>query len=101
VQHDHLLVGLGDLCADTERHADAHGSKCARIDAVPRRELWDRLAAVVEDLLAVDAQDAIAVHEVTDLLAQPQRVNRRLGRRELLLGLRHLLHVADAQALAP
>src|SRR5262249_57628553 len=75
--------------------------ECTRIDAVPRRELWDRLAAVVEDLLAVDAQDAIAVHEVTDLLAQPQRVNRRLGRGELLLGLRHLLHVADAQALPP
>ena len=101
VQYYHLLVGLGDLCADAERHPDAHGSECTRIDAVPRRELRDRLAAVVEDLLAVDAQDAIAVHEVTDLLAQPQRVNRRLGRGELLLGLRHLLHVADAQALAP
>src|SRR5262249_54090960 len=98
---DHLLIGLGDLRAGTEKHADAHGSECTRIDAGPRRELWDRLAAVVEDLLAIDAQDAIAVHEVTDLLAQPQRVNRRLGRGELLLGLRHLLHVADAQAFAP
>src|SRR5262245_65536343 len=53
VQHDHLLVGLGDLCADTERHADARGYDCTRIDALLRRELWDRGAAVVADLLAV------------------------------------------------
>ena len=34
-----------------------------------------RLAAVVQDLLAVDHQDGVALHEIVDLLAQPQRVD--------------------------
>src|SRR2546429_9337794 len=45
-----------------------------------RGEGRDRLAAEIEDLLAVDAEDSVALLEVLDLLAQPQRVDVAVGR---------------------
>jgi len=41
----------------------------------------DRLAAEIEDFLPVDQEDCLALHEVLDLLAEPQRMDvaRRSG----------------------
>ena len=69
MQHDHLLVGTRGLSADAERHAHAHGAERAGIEPVARNECRDGLAAVVEDLLAIDAKDGIAIHEVANLFA--------------------------------
>ena len=76
MQDQHLLVGLGHLGADAERQADAHRAEDARVQPVARHEGRDRLAAEVQDLLAVDDEDGVAVEEVADLFAEPQRMDR-------------------------
>ena len=78
VEDEHLRVRLRDLCADPERQADAHAPERAGVQAVARQEGRDRLAAVVENLLAVDDQDRVAPHEVADLLAEAERMDRHL-----------------------
>ena len=50
----------------------------ARVQPVAGHVGRDGLAAEVQDLLAVHHQDGVAPHEVADLLAEPQRVDRRL-----------------------
>src|SRR5438270_28156 len=45
-----------------------------------RGEGRDRLAAEIEDLLAVDAENRVALLEILDLLAEPQRVDVAVGR---------------------
>ena len=81
VHDDHLLVGLGDLGADSERQPDTHGAERPGIEAMTRRKSRHRLAAVIEDFLAVDDQDRVALHEILDLVAQPQRMDRYLVHR--------------------
>ena len=66
-----------------------------------RREGRDRLAPVVEDLLAVDDQDRVAAQEVADLLAEPQRMDRHLVVAHGLLGLETLLRVDALQPVDP
>src|SRR5215467_14968200 len=80
VQADDRLVGLGRLGADCERQPDAHRAERSRIEPMPRRESRDRLAAVIEDLLSVDAKDRIAFLEVLDFFAEAQRMNVAVGR---------------------
>jgi hypothetical protein len=72
--------GLAGLGADRERQADAHSAERPRIEPVARRVSRDRLAAEIEDLLPVDRQDCLALHEILDLLAEPQRMDVAVGR---------------------
>ena len=81
VHDDDLLVGLGDLGADSERQSDAHGAEGSGVEAVTRRESRHRLAAVVQDFLPVDHQDGVALHKILDLVAQPKRMDRYLVHR--------------------
>src|SRR2546423_13448455 len=67
---------------------------------MPRREGRDRLAAKIEDLLPVDAQDRIALLEVLDLLAEPQRMYVAIGR-VIAAGPSALCRLALRQLLAP
>ena len=66
----------------------------------PGVEGRDRLAAEIEDLLPVDAQDRVALHEVLDLLAQPQRVDVAVGR-VVAAGAGALRRLAVGQLLPP
>src|SRR5688572_10116531 len=66
-----------------------------------RDEGRDRLPAKVEDLLAVDYEYRVAVHEVADFLAQPQRMDRRMVVGEGLFLRRALLELDAREALAP
>ena len=88
VHDDDLLVGLGDLGADSERQSDAHGAERPGIEPMARREGRHRLAAEVQDFLPVDHEDGVALHEILDLVAQPQRMDRHLVDR--LVGARRL-----------
>jgi hypothetical protein len=75
VHDDDLLVGLGDLRAEAERQADAHHAERPGVQPMPRRERRHRLPAVVQDLLAVDDEDRVALHELRDLVAERQRMD--------------------------
>ncbi len=66
---DHLLVGLAGLGADRERQPHPHRAERTRIEPMARLEGRHRLAAVIEDLLAVDDEDRVALGEVLDLFA--------------------------------
>ena len=66
-----------------------------------RREGRHRLAAVVQDLLPVDHQDGVALHEVVDLLAQPQRMDVAVLHGLLAPGALQLRLRAVGQRLAP
>src|SRR3954453_10583284 len=65
-----------------------------------RSEGRDRLAAEIEDLLAIDAQDGVALLEVLDLLAEPQRVDVAVGR-VVAAGAGALCLLAIGELLAP
>src|SRR5436190_20771360 len=67
---------------------------------MPRREGRDRLAAEIEDLLTVDAQDRVALLEILDLLAEPQRMDVAI-RRVIAAGPGALCRFALGQLLAP
>src|ERR1051325_4306933 len=62
---------------------------------------WYRLAAEVEDVLAIDAQDRILAREIPYFLAQPHDVYRRLVGRHLLFLLLHALLVDLVELAAP
>ena len=68
---------------------------------VARRMGWHRLAREVQDLVAVDHDNRVAVHELSHLVAQSQRVNGRLVGVEQLLGLLARLEVVAAQCFDP
>ena len=68
---------------------------------MPGHERRNRLAPEVQDLLAVDDEDRVALDEVADLLAEPQRMDRCVVRRHRLLGLRVLLAVDDTELADP
>src|SRR5881396_2982237 len=87
VQNQHLRVGAGDLRADAEREPHAHAPEGTGVQPVPRREGRDRLAPVVQNLLAVHDQDRVAAEKVTHLLAEPERMDRDLVRAHLLVHL--------------
>ena len=78
MQHEHLLVGLGELRADAVGQADAHRASDAGVQPVARLESRDVLASDVQDLVAVHRDDGVAVEELTDLLAKAHRVHRSL-----------------------
>ena len=81
VQHQHLRVRACATLAPTPNGRPTPiVPNGARVQPVARHEGRDRLAAVVQDLLAVDHQDRVALQEVADLLAEPQRVDRRCCR---------------------
>ena len=89
VQRDDLRLRPRNLGPDGERQADAHAAEGAGVEPVAGRERRDRLAAEVQDLLAVDHEDGVALEEVAHLLAEAQRMDGRLvGRhRAVRLGL--------------
>src|SRR5215471_2489044 len=60
----------------------------------------DRLAAEIKDLLAVDAENRVALLEILDLLAKPQRVDVAVGR-VIAAGARALLRFTVGELLAP
>ena len=64
-------------------------------------EARDRLAAVVENLLAVDHEHHVAVNEISNLLAQPQWVNGPLGGGKGSLLFLELARIAYAKSLSP
>ena len=101
MQHEHLLVRLGHLGAVAERQTGAHRAEGAGVEAMPGHERRNRLAPEVQDLLAVDDEDRVALDEVADLLAEPQRMDRCVVRRHRLLGLRVLLAVDDTELADP
>ena len=82
------LSGLAILAPMPNGQSDAHGAERSGIEAMARRKGRHRLAAEVQDFLPVDHQDGVALHEVLDLVAQSQRMNRRLVHR--LVGARCL-----------
>ena len=65
-----------------------------------RRKGRDRLAAKIQDLLAVDAQDRVALHEIFDFFAQPQGVDVAIGR-IVAAGASALGDLALVQLIAP
>src|SRR5262249_40428821 len=81
VHHDDLLVGLGDLGPDSERQPHAHGAERSGIEAMGGGKGRHRLAAEVQDFLTVYHQDGVALHEILDLVAQSQRMDRYLVHR--------------------
>src|SRR5713101_6986922 len=95
VQDDHLRVRARDLRADAERQSHAHAPEGAGVQPMARRECRDRLAPEVEDLLTVHDEDRVATQEITDLLAEPERVDRHL------VGAHGLLHVEGLQLPDP
>ena len=101
VHDDDLLVGLGELGAEPVRQADPHGAERAGIEPVAGHIGRHRLAAVVEDLLAVHHQDGVALHEVLDLVAQPQRMDRNVVPRLIGVGRHALGRLAVGELLAP
>ncbi len=101
VQHQHLLFRLGDLGAQSEREPNAHGPEHARVQAVARHKRRDRLAAVVQNLLAIDHQDGVTIEKVAHLLAQAQRVNGLLVGAHGCLGLHPFGLFDTGQMLAP
>src|SRR5947208_11777834 len=100
VQADDLVIRLRCLGADREGQADPHRAERPRIEAMPRREGRNRLAAKIEDLLPVDAQDRIALLEILDLLAESQRMYVAIGR-VTAAGPSALCRLAFGQLLAP
>src|SRR6266545_967191 len=101
VQDDHLRVRARDLRADAERQPHAHAPEGAGVQPMARREGRDRLAPEVEDLLTVHDEDRVATQEITDLLAEPERVDRNLVGAHGLLRLEGLLHVERLQLPDP
>src|SRR5205807_1588794 len=101
VEHDHLRIGLRDLGADTERQPDAHAPERARVQPMTGHVGRDRLSPVVQDLLAVDHEDRVALEEVADLLAEPERMDRRVLRAHLLVHLGGLLRVQHLELRDP
>src|SRR6476659_7327099 len=78
VQNDHLFARTRGLGADGEWQTDAHGAERTRVKPIARDVCGDRLPAVIQNLLAIDAQDGVALHEVANFLAQAQRMDRGL-----------------------
>ena len=72
VEDEDLLVGFGELGADAVREADAHGAGDARVEPVARFEGGDGLPGVVENLVAVHAEDGVTIEELPDFLADTQ-----------------------------
>src|SRR5213593_2055497 len=101
VQDNHLRVRARDLGADAERQPHAHAPEGAGVQPMARREGRDRLAPEVEDLLTVHDEDRVATQEITDLLAEPERVDRNLVGAHGLLRLEGLLHVERLQLPDP
>src|SRR4051794_33427756 len=100
VQANDRRVRLRDLGTDCERHPHAHCPERTRIKAMARHEGRDRLAAEIEDLLAVNTEDRVALLEILDLFAKPQRVDVAIGR-VVATGARALLRFAVGELLAP
>ena len=100
VQANDLRIWLGGLGADRERQSDTHRAEGPGIEPVAGNESRDRLAAEIEDLLPVDREDRLALHEVLDFLAQPQRMDVAVGR-VVAAGAHALLRLAVGQFLAP
>src|SRR5207248_6807559 len=71
-----------------------------RIEAMARGEGRDRLAAEIEDLLPIDAQDRVAVLEILDLLAEPQGMDVAISR-VIAAGPGALCRLAIRQFLPP
>src|SRR6516162_2846830 len=88
VYDNDLLVGLGDLCTNSERQSDTHSAKWSGIESMARCKGRHGLAAEVQDFLPVDHQYGVALHKTLDLVAQSQRMDRRLVHR--LVGARRL-----------
>ena len=88
VQHQHLGVGLRELGTDAVGQPYAHRAKGAGVESVTGGVGRDGLAAEVQDLLAVDDEDRVALEEVANLFAETQRVHRQLvpAHRLVLLG---------------
>src|SRR5271170_6008062 len=63
VQAYHLCPGLGGLGPDRKRQSHPHRAERPGIEPMAWGVGWDRLAAEIEDLLTVDAQDRVALHE--------------------------------------
>src|SRR5438309_3719944 len=99
VEHDHLRIGLRDLGADTERQPDAHAPERARVQPMTGHVGRDRLSPVVQDLLAVDHEDRVALEEVADHLADPERMYQSVLRGHLLVHLGGLLRVQDRKSV--
>ena len=100
-KHDDLLVGFCYFGAESERHRDAHASVRSRIDRMARREERNRLACEVQNLVPIDHDDRVAVHEIANFLAQPQRMNRRSVGIEQRLGFLLRFAIIPAQLLDP
>ena len=78
---DDLLIRLGELGANSKRQSDTHGAERSGIETMAGHKGWHRLAAEVQDLLPVDHQDGVALHEILDFVAQSQRMDRQLVHR--------------------
>jgi len=92
---------FGYLGADTERRAHAQAAERAGVEPMPRHERGNGLPPVVQDLLAVDDEDRVALEELTHLLAEPEGMDWRAVRAHRLLLLGVLLCVEHAQLAYP
>ena len=101
MQHQHLVVRPGDFGADPEGQANTHRAEHARIEPVARHERRNRLAPVVENLLAVDDQNRIAIDEIAHFLAQSQWVDGLLVVAHGSFGFVVLAFLDLGQVLAP
>ena len=72
---DHLRVRLRHLGAEPNGKPTPIVPNGPEFRRWPGMKCGHGLASVVENFLSVDNQDAVAVHEVLDFLAKPQRMD--------------------------
>ena len=76
---DNLFVRLRGFRPDTEGQADAHRPETAGIQPMAGRESRHGLTAEVQNFLAINTQNAVAVDEIANFLAKPQGWTGRDG----------------------
>ena len=69
MEDDDLPVRVREFCPDAEWQADSHSAEWPRVEAMPRNVGRNRLTRVVQNLVSIDDQDRVTLHEVPYLLA--------------------------------
>src|SRR5262245_60535002 len=101
MQDQHLLVWLRGLGPQAERHPHTHGPENPGIQAMPWDIGGDRLSAVIQDFLAIDHENGVAIQEVSDLFTKTQWMNRDLVRVQEGLQARLAFQILLAQGRNP